>query len=238
MSEDKKSITITLKKDHIWKGAAVLFAVLFLWSYFGGSIGNGNTVDNIAAPTQLGTTGNVKVQIEDNDAVLGDKNADISIVEFSDFQCPFCARANTGALADFRNSDYFSNGEVNLIYKQFPLNSIHPFAQKAGEASLCAHDQGKFWEYHDLLFDNQAALRIDDLKSYAAQLGLNAGDFNGCLDDGDYAAEVRKETSQATAAGGRGTPYFVIVNNKNGQSTAVSGAVPFSNLEAAIADVR
>ena len=233
--------TITIKKDTLWKSIAGIFALLFVVSLFMGGIsfpgGSGNTVGsggsgNVAPSAQDAI--NVKALIEDNDPVLGDPDAGISIVEFSDFQCPFCGRAHTGALADLKNSDYFKNGEVNLVYKQFPLNSIHPYAQKAGEASLCAQDQDSFWKYHDTLFANQGSLDVASLKTYATQLGLNAGEFNNCLDSGDYASEVSKETAQATASGGRGTPFFVVVNNDNGKSTTVSGAVPWSSFESAI----
>jgi protein-disulfide isomerase len=176
--------------------------------------------------------------IESNDPVLGDPNARISIIEFSDFQCPFCARAFEGAVTDFKQSSYFTDGEVNLVYKQFPLNSIHPQAQGAAEASLCAQEQGKFWEYHDALFANQASLGTPSLKSYASQLGLNANEFNDCLDSGKYISEVNKETAQATAAGGRGTPFFVIVNRETGDATSISGAYPWPQFEAAIQSIR
>ncbi len=236
MTEEKnnKSVTITLKKDMLWKAGTFVFAALFLIGLFSGWFGGGSDIRDIAPTGQATDTINARALIEDNDPVLGDKNADISIVEFSDFQCPFCARAFFGAVADFKNSDYFKDGQVNLVYKHFPLNSIHPYAQKAGEASECANRQGKFWEYHDTLFANQAALDIASLKSYAAQVGLDTLEFNSCLDDGEASSEVNKELAQATAAGGRGTPYFVIVNNNNGDAIPVSGAVPFAQIEAAI----
>lgn len=233
---------ITIKKKDLWRYSTfVLIGVVVVIGFFsltgngsGGSAGTGGTI----APTvQPGTTGSVKVQIEDNDPVLGDPDAGISIVEFSDFQCPFCARSASGALTDFRNSEYFKNGDVNLVYKQFPLSSIHPFAQNAGEASLCAQDQGKFWEYHDTLFANQGSLDDASLKAYAAQLGLDTGEFDSCLDGDEKKDEVLKETAQAQAAGGRGTPYFVIVNNDNGNTQTVSGAVPWTNFEAAISSL-
>ena len=170
--------------------------------------------------------------------IKGDPNAPSTIIEFSDFQCPYCARAFEGAVTDFKNSDYFKNGQVNLIYKQFPLNSIHPYAQKAGEASLCAQEQGKFWEYHDTLFTNQAALAIADLKQYATQLGLNTAQFNSCLDDSKYKTEVSKESAQAQSAGGSGTPFFVIVNTETGKATAISGAYPWAQFEAAIQGIQ
>ena len=124
------------------------------------------------------------------------------------------------------------------MYKQFPLSSIHPYAQKAGEASLCAQDQGKFWDYHDILFANSGALDTPSLKEYASQLGLNTNAFNSCLDGDDYKQEVLKEISQATDAGGRGTPYFVVINTKTGETQVVSGAVPWTNFEQAISLVQ
>lgn len=233
--------TITIKKKDLWRYSTfALIAVVVIGGFFAftGRDSGSSGADGAVAPTvQPGVTGSVKVQIEDNDPILGDPDAGISIVEFSDFQCPFCARAHTGALADFKNSDYFKNGEVNLVYKQFPLSSIHPFAQNAGEASLCAHDQGKFWEYHDTLFANPGSLDDASLKAYAAQLGLDTDTFNSCLDGDEKKSEVLKELAQAQAAGGRGTPYFVVINNDNGNTQIISGAVPWTNFEAAISSL-
>ncbi|MEK6890626.1 MAG: DsbA family protein [Nanoarchaeota archaeon] len=238
-----KEESISISKSTLWKIGTFVFLGLFiislLTSGFGGFISmTGSGTGNVVAPTpsgnvDAGTAGNIKVTIEKDDPVLGDKNAPISIVEFSDFQCPFCERAYSGAVAEFKNSDYFKKGQVNLVFKHFPLNSIHPQAQKAAEASVCASNQGKFWEYHDKLFENQQALDIASLKSYASQLGLDTGKFNKCLDGGEAASKVTKDLAASSAAGGRGTPYFVFVN-KNGETQAVSGAVPYANFEAAI----
>ena len=231
--------TITLKKTTLWQLATLLFAVLFLISLFTGGFGtgcSGNVVDDVPADNVAGPS--AQGLIEDNDPVSGDANADISVVEFSDFQCPYCANAAFGTVADFMLSDLYKNGEANFVYKHFPLNSIHPFAQNAAEAAECANRQGMFFEYHDLLFENQGALDDTSLKSYAQQVGLDTAKFNSCLDDNEAKAEVDKELQQATAAGGRGTPYFVIVNNNNGKTTAVSGAVPYAQLEAAINSIK
>ncbi|MEK9206929.1 MAG: DsbA family protein [Patescibacteria group bacterium] len=236
----KGSGTITIKKDSLWKySTLLLLLVVVIGGFFffrGDGSGNGDTT------TDTGTDGqqpiNARALIEGNDPVLGNADAGISIIEFSDFQCPFCARAFEGAITDFKASDYFKNGDVNLIFKQFPLTSIHPYAQGAAEASLCAQAQGKFWEYHDTLFTNQDALDTDSLKAYAAQLGLNTGKFNSCLDDGTYSSEIRKELAQATAAGGRGTPFFVIVNTGTGDYKTISGAYPWTDLETAIKSVQ
>ena len=237
---------ITIKKHTLWQVGTFVFAALFVVSLFTGGFGGGGGSPTGAAvgvptnptPTPTPEPSQVRVEIEGNDPVLGNKDAPVTIVEFSDFQCPFCERAYSGAVTEFKNSDYFKNGEVNLIYKHFPLNSIHPFAQKAGEAAECANRQGKFWEYHDKLFTNQQSLGVDSLKQYATQVGLNTGTFNKCLDGGEAAAEVNKETTQATSAGGRGTPYFIIINNKDKTTQTVSGAVPFAQFETAINAVK
>ncbi len=231
----KKQETTTINKNNLWKVGAFLFAVLFLLSIFGAFNGSGKVIKKIIpSDDAISATEKIKIEIEDNDPILGDKNAEISIVEFSDFQCPFCEKVFSGALTDFKSSSYFSDGKVNLIYKQFPLTNIHPYAQKSAEASLCAQDQGKFWEYHDFLFANQEALDETSLKNYAQQLELDTSKFNNCLDNNEKEAEVKKETQQAVNAGGKGTPYFIIINNQNKKTQAVSGTVPFSEFESAI----
>jgi protein-disulfide isomerase len=242
-SKSDEGATFTMKKSTMWKLATFVFAGLFLITLFNGGLNFGSGTGNVVgggdnpSPTVPTQPSNIRVSIGDDDPVLGNADAPISIIEFSDFQCPFCARAYTGAVTEFKNSDYFKDGEVNLVYKHFPLNSIHPQAQKAAEASACAQDQGKFWEYHDLLFINQQSLSNADLKSYAGQLSLDQGTFDSCLDSGDKADKVNSDLAEASAAGGRGTPYFVIVNS-DGETQAVSGAVPFANFEAAISSLQ
>ena len=239
MADEEK--TITVKKSDLWKYATFLLLVVVIVGAFflfkGDSTGTG-TGKTTETGTDTQEPVNAKALIENNDPLLGSADAGITILEFSDFQCPFCARAFTGAITDFKNSDYFKNGEVNLIYKQFPLNSIHPYAQKAAEASLCAGEQGKFWEYHDKLFLNQGALTVADLKGYASELGLNTAQFNSCLDGGKYASEVSKETAQATSAGGQGTPFFIIVNTETGKATSISGAYPWAQFDTAIQSIQ
>lgn len=232
-----KKETFEIKKDTLWKIAAFVFAALWLFSlYSNGSFGNfgGEAIKQVSPTVQNPTAENIQVKIDSTDPVLGDKNAKITIVEFSDFQCPFCARVYSDAISQFKKSDYYKNGKVNLVYKHFPLNSIHPFAQKAAEAAVCAQEQGKFWEMHDKIFENQNSLSVDNLKSYAKSIGLNQVKFDSCLDGGKAESKVSSDLNQATSAGGQGTPYFVLINNKNGDKVAVSGAQPWANFEAAI----
>jgi protein-disulfide isomerase len=152
-------------------------------------------------PTKTGPTISLTGKIP-----RGNVSAPITIVEYSDFQCPFCKRVQP--TLDQLLKDY--NGKIKLYYKHFPLNQIHPYAQKAAEASECAADQGKFWEYHDKLFENQNALDIQSLKKYAAELGLDTNKFNSCLDNGDKASQVNTELQEGISNGVSGTPTFFI----------------------------
>jgi protein-disulfide isomerase len=148
----------------------------------------------------------------------GSTNPDaITIIEWSDFECSFCARA----APTVKQIKQTYGDKVNIIYKHFPL-SFHPNAQKAAEASECARDQGKFWEYHDVLFANQQALGVTSLKQYAVNLGLDASKFNSCLDSGEKAGVVARDMAEGQAFGVSGTPGFSV----GGQ--LVSGAQPFS----------
>jgi protein-disulfide isomerase len=138
--------------------------------------------------------------------VLGNENASMTVVEFSDFECPFCGQF---AREDFQviKREYIDTGKAKLVFKQFPLTS-HPDAEKAAEASLCAQDQGKFWEYHDLLYANQQKLGIPDLERYAGQLGLNTTAFNACLESGQRATDVALDKQLGERVGVSGTPTF------------------------------
>ena len=172
----------------------------------------------------------LNIVLSDDDPFMGSADAPITIVEFSDFQCPFCAKFQSETLNQIKER-YVNTGKVKLVYRDFPLNSIHPDAQKAAEAAECADDQGKFWEYHDILFDNQVALKVSNLKSYAQQLGLDTATFNDCLDSGKHKEEVTKDLNDGSVYGISGTPGFLI----NGQ--VISGAQPFSSFENIIEEI-
>lgn len=150
------------------------------------------------------------VQVEaSNDPIIGNQDAPLTIVEYSDFQCPFCGQAYwTIKLVLEEYSD-----EVNLVYKNFPIPS-HDYAQKAAEAGECANSQGKFGVYHDKLFENQDALTVKDLKQYAADLGLDTEAFNTCLDSDSMAKEVALDKSEGIDLGVSGTPTFYIGEQK------------------------
>jgi len=155
----------------------------------------------------------------DNDAVLGDDDAPITIIEFSDYECPFCTRFYLNTLPQIK-SEYIDTGKVKLIYRDYPLG-FHANAQKAAEAAECAGEQGKYYEMHDKLFDEGVNGGVSSFKQYAKEIGLNAGEFNECLDSGEMASEVQKDFQDGQRVGVRGTPTFFI----NGQY--LSGAQPF-----------
>ncbi len=178
--------------------------------------------------------------LSDDDPALGPKDAKVTIVEFTDFECPYCGAAAgthqvlmdrlkaqdpTWTPADPKLIELAKAGKIRFVVRDFPLTQIHPDAQKAAEASECADEQGKYWEMHDKLFASQSALKVADLKKYAADLKLDTAKFNDCLDSGKMAAEVNKDLGEGVAVGVQGTPAFIV----NGQ--LVSGAVSASAFE-------
>jgi protein-disulfide isomerase len=179
----------------------------------GGTIGSGGTVNTTTCTVQ--TAPNIKVE--------GSSNAKVTIVEYSDFQCPYCGSAQPTIK---QVMDYYE-GKIKLQFKHFPL-SFHQYAEKAAEAAECAADQGKFWEMHDMMFSNSNALTVDNLKQYAKTIGLDTSTFNCCLDSGKKAAAVQADMQEGVAAGVTGTPAFFI----NGK--LVSGAQPYEVFKAAI----
>ena len=152
----------------------------------------------------------------DDDPFLGPQDAPVTLVEFSDFQCPYCRRVQS-VLKRLMTAYH---GKLKLVFRDFPLRQIHPEAQKAAEAAQCANEQGQFWPYHDRLFA-ATELGVEYLKQYAVELDLDAEGFNTCLDSEKYSQEVQKDIDDARVAGVNATPSFFI----NG--LPINGAVPF-----------
>ncbi len=156
----------------------------------------------------------------------GPEGAPVTIIEFSDFECPYCSRVVP--TLDRVTDEY--GDKVRLVFRQFPLHQIHPNAQKAAEASLCANDQDRFWEMHDTMFQEQKALGLDQLKQKAVRLELDADVFNECLDSGKYASMVHADVAAGRAVGVTGTPAIFV----NGRF--LSGAQPFEEIARLIDD--
>ncbi|MDD2807469.1 MAG: thioredoxin domain-containing protein [Patescibacteria group bacterium] len=156
-----------------------------------------------------------------SDHVRGDNNAAVTLIEYSDYQCPYCSQLEPTMekiLADYK-------GKVRIVYRNFPLTTIHPYAQGAAEASECAAEQGKFWEMHDQLFSNQTALDETSLKSYAAKIGLNTSQFDSCLTSHKYASQISQSASDAQASGITGTPGVWVGNQ------LIKGAYPYDTFK-------
>jgi len=162
----------------------------------------------------------------DDDDVKGDPDAPVTIVEWSDFECPFCARFYSQTLSQI-DENYIKTGKVKLIFRDFPLN-FHANAQKAAEAAECAGEQDKYWEMHDKLFEDGVKGGVDSYKEFAKGLGLDTTEFDSCLDSGEMADEVAKDMRDGSSNGIKGTPGFLI----NGK--LVSGAQPYAVFKQAI----
>jgi len=217
-------------------GVAIISVIGFFVMLGGGKLGG----DNVGSKnTNVNTNVNANVNTNVNPApeatgdvsklnsVLdqaystGPKNAKVTLIEVSDFQCPYCER-HVPTMEQIMK-DYA--GKVRRVWINFPLTSIHPYAMKAAEASECAGEQGKFWEMHGKIFANQSAITVDDLKGYASDLGLDTSKFDSCLDDSKYASKIQEQMAAAQAAGVTGTPGTFV----NGE--LVKGAYPFDTFK-------
>jgi predicted DsbA family dithiol-disulfide isomerase len=156
----------------------------------------------------------------------GPANAPVTIVEFSDFECPYCS----GLFPTLQQVEKNYAQQVRIVYRQFPLSNIHPHAQKAAEASLCANEQKKFWEFHDSMFSNQKELSVPDLKQRAVDLKMDTQSFNQCLDSGRYVAAIQADIQEGASNGVNGTPALFI----NGRF--LSGNQPYAAIKELIDD--
>ena len=168
----------------------------------------------------------------------GDKNARVTLIEFTDYQCPFCAR-HSSQTAPQIEKDYIQTGKVRYVLRDFPIESIHPQAFKGHEAAHCAGEQGKYWEMNGRLFANQKAMSPKDLSDHAKALGLEMPKFKQCLDSEKHAARIRKDLADGQKAGVQGTPSFFLAlpEPNDGMVKAVRmirGAQPYAAFREAI----
>ena len=174
----------------------------------------------------------------DDDPVKGDRNARLVLVEFSDYQCPFCERYFRETLPEIEK-DYIKTGKLKYVFRDIPIEAAHKDAFKAAEAAGCAFDQGKFWEMHDRLFANQTALGLSDLAQHAQAIGLDVPKFQQCLDRGEYTTEVRKDMADGQKAGMTLTPTFYLGLTEPNSSkvkvlTVITGAKLYGTFKEAI----
>lgn len=236
----------------------IVAAVVFAAGFGGGSLWTENQLlkksgTAMAAPSgalaavpsapnqpQQPTTGTASV---DDDPVLGDKNAPVTLIEFSDYECPFCKRYFTDTFSQIKTK-YIDTGKVKLVFRDLPLSFHDPMATKEAVAANCARKQGgdsTYFKYHDEIFkrttSNGNGLNDEKLKTIATDLGLNLGQFDSCLTDKAMEDEVKKDLVDAGKAGASGTPTFVIgKSTKDGkvEGSLVVGAQPFGAFEAVI----
>ena len=178
----------------------------------------------------------------DDDPVLGSVDAPVTMIEFSDFQCPFCARFYSETLPLIK-ANFIDTGLVKMVYRDFPLQSIHPNAIPAAVASECADEQGAYWEYHDILFEDVSAWgpmeisgAVEQFKAYAEDLGLDTGTFSECVDTGKYVTEVTDDYADGVAYGVTGTPAFFLGSEQTGYFP-ISGARPYPEFQFAIEQI-
>jgi protein-disulfide isomerase len=172
----------------------------------------------------------------DNDPIIGNSNAPITIIEFSDFQCPFCAKFHIQTLPKIMD-EYIKEGKVKLVFRDFPIQSIHSNALLASVAAECANEQGKFKEMHDKLFENQnewSSKDTDNLiilfNQYSLEMGIEKEKFDSCLKNEKYIKEIQKDLDDGRTYGVSGTPGFFIGNDEIG-FIELKGAHPFENFK-------
>lgn len=217
--------TITVRKDQFFY---LLMVVLLVVGFgIGYVVGGGfNTATPEGAPTGGGTAEPVieKISISaDDDPMKGSRDAPITIIEFSDFQCPFCSRFAQQILPDIKKN-YIETNKTKFVFRDMPLG-FHDLAESAAIATECADEQGKYWEFHDKLYANQTELNASNIIAWAQELNLNTTQFNECYNSTKYKAEVQKDASDATAAGVAGTPTFFVIAAKTEKNELPTKAV-------------
>jgi protein-disulfide isomerase len=206
--------------------------------YFGGGNASGGLAKvgdgNSPPPANPGPSGEFR-EVSNSDYILGNPDAAIAVVEYSDFECPFCSRFHPTMQRIIQE-----NSDVKWVYRHFPLTSIHPNAQSAALAAECAGSVGgneAFWHVADGLFANQSNLGDSLYTELASGAGININDFNNCRSSSEATAEISKDSTEAVNNGGRGTPFSIVIA-PNGERLPVSGALPYESVLAVIEQAR
>ena len=165
----------------------------------------------------------------------GDPNAKLTLIEFSDYQCPFCSRYVRETLPEIQK-EYVATGKLKYVFRDFPIESLHQNALLASSATHCAGDQNKYWEMHDRLFVNQNALGLADMPAHAKALGLDESKFKQCLETKKYEPTIRERIAEGVSFGIQGTPtFFVGFTTPNDPKVkiiaSISGARPYASFK-------
>lgn len=183
----------------------------------------------VAERAQVPPVGLLRPIDPSRDHIRGEANAPVTIVEYSDTECPFCKTFHPTLQQVIREYD----GKVRWVYRHLPLDALHPKARKEAEATECAGEQGKFWEYLDKIFEvtpSNNGLDPAQLPQIAGDVGLDVKAFETCLNSGKFAQHIQEDITDAEKAGGRGTPYSVILGPQD-EKIPFSGAQPYGNLK-------
>jgi protein-disulfide isomerase len=185
-------------------------------------------------PSSVAKKVSIKLQ---NEYSIGSSDAPVTMLEYTDYQCPYCNRFHTGTYSEIKKN-FIDTGKVRFIKRDLAL-PFHQNALKAAQAARCAGDQGKFWEMHDLLSANPKSLGLEFYTKYASNLGLDATSFKSCIESDKHLADIRESGQGAGAIGITGTPSFVIGTVKDDTLNGVKivGARPYSVFEKAIKDI-
>jgi protein-disulfide isomerase len=171
------------------------------------------------------------------DHIVGSPSAPIVLIEYSDFQCPYCSLI----YPTLKRIVDESKGQIAWVYREFPLTSIHPQALPAANAAECIAKQlgnDGFWKYADTIFNNQAKLTPEYSASVAAGLGADMKAYNTCISTSEFGKVIDADTAEAEGAGGSGTPFTVVLNTKTGKAAPVSGALPYAQIMAVIKSLQ
>lgn len=193
-----------------------------------------NGKDNVSQPSVEAPPIDIVIKdVSEDDHILGNPNAEVTVIEFSDIDCPFCAQFHITMKRII--DEYGPTGQVAWVYRHLPIPNLHPDAPQKSYASECVAEIGgnvAFWDYLDILFERNDE-GVDDLANIATQVGVDEVAFNECLDSGRTVELVQEDLADAQLAGGRGTPYSVIVT-RSGQQIPIDGAQPYENIKPVI----
>ena len=169
---------------------------------------------------------------------LGEREAALTLIEFTDFQCPYCSRHARDTVPRI-DREFVKTGKLKYVVRDFPIKSLHPEAYRAHEAVHCAGDQGRYWEMRSRIFAGPKSLSTDTLAGHARELGLDVSSFQSCLDSGRHAARVERDVAEGSKAGVNGTPSFFLARTSPNEGEvrilrAIVGAQPFSAFKDAI----
>jgi protein-disulfide isomerase len=228
-----KKGNVAIAASIVVAGLIVAGAVMFTNNSSAPTVGNGGSGEGQAAGSGDSKVANVR-PVDDSDWVYGSRDAEVTIVEYSDTECPFCSRVHPTLKQIVDEYD----GKVNWVYRHFPLIQLHPIAPTVANATECVGSLGgndAFWTFTNKVYEQAGANGKTDLSAlpnYAQEAGVNVDEFNTCVEDSRFSKEVQEDYENAVASGGTGTPYSIVISGD--QTIAVPGAQPIANWKAVI----